>query len=98
MLKQLKSFVGLLIVLISVAACRPPEIQNIERCIVSTDYNICRCHDYQITPERISRTSESRDYPIEYCNNMVGFRPNHWVAIRLFLDDLYYYASRRKKH
>lgn len=59
-----------------------------ERCLVSVDFDKCRCHDYIITPSFSGRISDSFDRPLEYCNNFVGFSPLSWVELLNKLDSV----------
>jgi len=55
-----------------------PTILPQERCALSLAFDKCRCHLYDL--ETATRVSEARDYPLEYCEDLVGFSAGTWAA------------------
>jgi len=66
-----------------------PTIENQERCVLSLEYNKCRCHEYAVTRQVIGRVSPSEDKPIEYCENLVGFKASSWVKYVLWFEEIF---------
>ena len=57
----------------------------------------CRCHLYEITPDNIGRISESKDYPLNHCNNSVVLRPvESWAPLRTWWEDLMFFYNQNK--
>jgi len=48
-----------------------------ERCSVSTQFDICSCHDYDFKSGR--RVGDIVMHPIKYCNDMTGFTVEYWT-------------------
>jgi hypothetical protein len=66
-----------------------PEKSDEERCVVSVEFNVCRCHQYRVSPSVVGRVSESVDYPIEHCERLVGFSPEAWVNFVLWFEETF---------
>ena len=77
------SLIGLAIgFLSSCVTTRPVNFRyEAERCIVSERFDKCRCYDYVITPSFSGNVSDGRDEPLAYCDNLVGFSPDDWIAL-----------------
>lgn len=59
-----------------------------ERCVVSTEFNKCRCHQYVITEGFSGRVSESVDKELEYCDRHVSFSASAWIEILNTIENL----------
>lgn len=86
-LKKILSLV--LIICSSGCAIKLPKLADQERCIVSFEFQMCRCHMYRISPERVGRVSQSYNRPVEYCEKLIGFRPDSWVDIPNWLQEVF---------
>lgn len=71
----------LIILLLTISsACRnigQPVIKYQLRCTISTQFNKCRCHYYDLASA--VRVSEAQDYPFNYCEDLTGFSPEAWA-------------------
>jgi hypothetical protein len=68
----------LMIFSISCRTIGQPIIAPQERCALSFQFNKCRCHLYDL--QKAERVTEPADYPIEYCEDLVGFSAKAWAA------------------
>lgn len=69
------------LLMISSVACRTigqPVIKPQERCALSFQFNKCRCHLYDLA--KAVRVSEPADFPLEYCEDLVGFSAKSWAS------------------
>jgi len=71
--------------MIFLSGCQAPEIRDRERClIVLRKDNItprCRCHQYHIGRDKVGKVGDSYNKPLEYCDRLVGFRPDEWALL-----------------
>jgi len=77
------SLIGLVIAFLSgCVTTRPVNFEyRAERCIITTEFDKCRCHEYLITPNFSGRVSESIDRELEYCDRFIGFSADDWVQL-----------------
>lgn len=94
---MLRRCLMLLMPLIILASCAMPEVERVERCVVSLEHDACLCHDYEIRKERVGRISDTTVHDLKYCDKLVGFKPVEWGMIRMYLSDMIRYAERIKK-
>jgi hypothetical protein len=66
-----------------------PKMDDHERCVVSIEFNKCRCHIYRVAPEFVGRVGNSYDKALNYCNNLVGFKPSVWVEYVLWFEEVF---------
>lgn len=66
-----------------------PKMDDHERCVVSVKFNKCRCHIYRVSSEKVGRISDSYDKPLNYCNNLVGFKPSIWIEYVLWFEEVF---------
>ena len=89
-----------LFLLTFIASCvttRPVDFRyEAERCIVSERFDKCRCYDYVITPSFSGNVSDGRDEPLAYCDNLVGFSPDDWIALLNNLNRVITKSTNRK--
>jgi hypothetical protein len=57
-----------------------------ERCLVDLKNDSCYCHQYHINKDFIGVVGETYEKDFEYCNKLVGFTPNEWGKLILFLN------------
>lgn len=74
-------------------SCTSYETQ-VERCVISIEFDKCRCHQYQINKDNIGIVGESTDHELEYCDKLVGFRPKEWGTLRTFIGDVMLYLKQ----
>lgn len=74
---------GLIIFLSGCVSSQPRPSFTIreERCVVSVEFDKCRCHEYLITEKFSGRVSESVDRDLAYCDRFVGFSAESWVRM-----------------
>lgn len=78
------------------SGCRSfPTIDLQERCVNLPEFNKCRCHKYNLIDDE--RVSDSYDEPIEYCERLVGFPPESWEEIKVWLGEVKLWKSKKKK-
>jgi hypothetical protein len=58
-------------------SCNPPKIKKQERCVLSFQFNKCRCHMYDLMKQK--RVGKSYDLDIQYCEDLVGFHVETWA-------------------
>lgn len=99
-LRLSKSLITLSIIFPSVGCDGFPKIDPVERCVISFDFQKCRCHMYKFdNPPGERRVSDSYDEPIAYCHNAVAFRTNPggaWSTIVSWMDEIYFYLRDKK--
>lgn len=83
--------------MITISSCNFPTIDPIERCVLSIDYQKCRCHLYEISIDNVGRVSDSVDYPLEYCENLIGFRPDNWEYVYLWIKEVWIWVKDNKR-
>lgn len=44
---------------------------------------------YEVSKTNVGRVTESVDYPLEYCENLVGFSPSSWVEYVVWFEEVY---------
>ena len=82
--------IGIMLLMIFLNSCGFPQIKPpLERCVVSFEYQKCRCHLYEISKNNIGRISDSIDHPIEYCENLIGFRPDEWSRLAVWFHQVF---------
>lgn len=54
-----------------------PHIAPVERCSVSFQFEKCRCVQYDIYNAKTE--GEGYDKPLEYCEDIVGFKAEDWL-------------------
>ena len=54
-----------------------PYIEPQERCAYSSQFNKCRCIEYDIY--NVKTIGEGYDMPAEYCDDIVGFKAEAWL-------------------
>lgn len=86
----------LLLMLWASVSCGSPSA-TVERCVISTRFQQCRCHDYLISSEKIGRVSESVSHDISYCDNLIGFKEENYVQLKVLILKLYKKINRLKK-
>ena len=95
-MKQKMNLIGMML-LITLSSCAFPTIRKIERCVVSTDFDKVRCHQYEISKENIGRVSESYDLDIDHINNGIAFTQSEWKALRVWFEEIYLWLNDRNK-
>lgn len=72
-----------------------PTIQPQERCVVVlSDGGRCRCHMYSWSITGIGRITESTNKPLEYCDKLVGFKPESSVKIYEWEESIRLWLNR----
>jgi hypothetical protein len=77
-----------MMLLITSLSCTNLEVEEIERCAITLEGNYCRCHMYQISKEYTGIIGESVNHPLEYCDKMVGFRPDEYGKLSIWIHDV----------
>lgn len=86
----------LILLLIIFSGCQSfPTVDPQERCVAVISLNKCRCHDYDLMEDR--RESDSYDRPLEYCEKLIGFRPDAWKEIKVWLGDIKIWRESRRR-
>ncbi len=86
----------LILLLMTFSACQSfPTIEPQERCVLVLEYDKCRCHTYDIMDDR--RISDSYDETADYCERMVGFRPDAWQEIKIWLGEIKIWRESRNR-
>ncbi len=93
---SLKQSLKIMSVALLMISCDAPGIKSVERCVVSIEHEACFCHQYEITKKRVGRITDTIDYPIEYCDKLVGFKPVEWGTVRMWIGDIFAFIARRK--
>lgn len=88
--------IKLILVSILISSCGSPST-TVERCVVSVRFNECRCHQYLISSDKIGRVSESIAHDISYCENLIGFKEENYVQLKVLILKLYKKINRLKK-
>jgi len=82
----------LILCLVFLTSCQAPEIRDRERCvIVLGNLNIsayCRCHQYKISKDFVGRIGDSYNKKLDYCDRMIGFRPDEWALLNADVKEL----------
>lgn len=72
--------------------------EPIERCSIFLEKQKCRCHKYEISPDKIGRIGESKDYDITYCDKSVVLRPeNSWTPLRAWFEELMIFHHQNER-
>ncbi len=66
-----------------------PKLDDHERCVVSIEHSVCRCHIYRVSGEKIGRVSDSINKPLEYCDKLVGFNIDTWGSYFLWFHEVF---------
>jgi len=66
-----------------------PPIVDQERCIISLEFNKCRCHMYRVSHKEIGRVGESTNKPLEYCDKLIGFKSSAWINYALWFEEVF---------
>jgi len=86
----------LILLLMTFSGCQSfPTIEPQERCVISLEFDKCRCHEYDLMEDR--RVSESYDETVEYCERMVGFRPDSWEDIKIWLGEIKLWKDSKRR-
>lgn len=89
---RLKTSLSLLLIICLNVGCDKvilPSLKNQERCVISLEHKICRCHMYQIADAGVGRVSDSYNNPLKYCDKLVGFSPDSWIELVLWLEEVF---------
>lgn len=84
--------IGILLLITFLSGCTSinlAEKSDEERCVLSVEFQKCRCHQYRVSASQVGRVSESVDRPIEYCEDLVGFQPKAWVRYVIWIEDVF---------
>jgi len=101
MLKHLMSVMTLSIICLSLAGCiatfPKPDFHE-DRCSpyfvkypdgeINLEKSFCTCHPYEITIERSGETGPNVRLPLDRCHNLVGFSPEAWVGIPIWIQSV----------
>lgn len=71
----------IIILLLTISSCRTiglPVIKPQLRCAISFQFDKCRCHEYDLM--KATRVSGPQDYPISFCEDLIGFSAKSWAA------------------
>ena len=93
MLRQKTIFVLLLIIFLS--GCNTPET-HVERCVISIQNQTCFCHKYEINKDYIGKIGDTYEVDYYHCDKLVGFTPDNWTELRLYLGDVQRYFKNVK--
>lgn len=96
----------MLVLTIFLSSCKP-TIKIQVRCVnvlldekiiegVSYHSGYCRCHLYEFTSEHIGRVGESIDYDSMKCDKLVGFDPDTFGTIYMWLESTRLWLNRQK--
>jgi hypothetical protein len=86
----------LILLLTTFSACQNfPSVEPQERCVLSLEFNKCRCHLYDLMNDR--RISDSYDEDATYCERLVGFRPEAWQNIKIWLGEIKIWRESRNR-
>ena len=77
----------LILTLVSCAGVKLPEKADEERCVISVEYNKCRCHQYRVVPAFVGRVGDSYDKPMAYCDRRVSFSAESWIEFVLWFEE-----------
>ena len=53
---------------------------------INAESSKCFCRQYRVSPEFIGPTSESKNYPIEKCNKIIGYSPKEYVELNNLME------------
>ena len=66
-------------------SCNSPQIQPVEFCLPSFDFNVCSCAMFNIdvtsgSAEAMERVSEFKEFELDHCNLILGPSSEDWAT------------------